>query len=163
MEILYWLQDVREHLRVSRRRKSLRQPGRGFDYTADEYRDVVHRVVSRLHPRRMRLRVAEIIQQTPTTKTFHMERIGEPLPPFRPGQYVNVFVDVDGVQTSRPYSIASPPGRDTLELTIRDKPDGFVEVQPEEVQAFLDPLPVSRVWGWARPPARNWIVWASRS
>ena len=28
-----------------------------------------------------------------------------------------------------------------------DKPDGFVEVQPEEVQAFLDPLPVSRVWG----------------
>ena len=28
-----------------------------------------------------------------------------------------------------------------------DKPDGFVEVKPEEVQAFLDPLPVSRVWG----------------
>ncbi len=27
------------------------------------------------------------------------------------------------------------------------KPDGFVEVKPEEVQAFLDPLPVSRVWG----------------
>jgi DNA polymerase-4 len=28
-----------------------------------------------------------------------------------------------------------------------DKPDGFVEVKPEEVQGFLDPLPVSRVWG----------------
>ena len=28
-----------------------------------------------------------------------------------------------------------------------DKPDGFVEVKPEEVRAFLDPLPVSRVWG----------------
>ena len=28
-----------------------------------------------------------------------------------------------------------------------DKPDGFVEVKPDEVQAFLDPLPVSRVWG----------------
>ena len=28
-----------------------------------------------------------------------------------------------------------------------DKPDGFVEVNPDEVQAFLDPLPVSRVWG----------------
>ena len=28
-----------------------------------------------------------------------------------------------------------------------DKPDGFVEVMPEEVQAFLDPLPVSRIWG----------------
>ncbi len=28
-----------------------------------------------------------------------------------------------------------------------DKPDGFVEVRAQEVQAFLDPLPVSRVWG----------------
>ncbi len=28
-----------------------------------------------------------------------------------------------------------------------DKPDGFVEVPPEGVQAFLDPLPVSRLWG----------------
>ena len=28
-----------------------------------------------------------------------------------------------------------------------DKPDGFVEVKPEEAQGFLDPLPVSRVWG----------------
>ena len=28
-----------------------------------------------------------------------------------------------------------------------DKPDGFVEVKANEVQAFLDPLPVSRVWG----------------
>ena len=28
-----------------------------------------------------------------------------------------------------------------------DKPDGFVEVKPDEIQAFLDPLPVSRVWG----------------
>jgi ferredoxin-NADP reductase len=130
-EIIYWLQDVREHLRVSRRRKALRQPGQGFDYTQDK--DTVRRVVSRLHPRRMRLRVSEIIQETPTTKTFRFQRTDGPLPPFRPGQYVNVFVDVDGVLTSRPYSISSPPqagetegGRDTLELTVRDKPGGFV-------------------------------------
>jgi ferredoxin-NADP reductase len=133
MEILYWLQDVREHLRVSRRRKALRQPGQGFDYTADK--GTVQRVVSRIHPRRMRLRVTEIIQATPTAKTFRLERVDGPLPPFRPGQYVNVFVDVDGVLTSRPYSIASAPqqGGETrgettgsLELTVRDKPGGFV-------------------------------------
>jgi ferredoxin-NADP reductase len=130
-EIIYWLQDVREHLRVSRRRKELRQPGQGFDYTQDK--DTVQRVVSRFHPRRMRLHVTEIIQETPTTKTFRFERTDGPLPPFRPGQYINVFVDVDGVLTSRPYSIASPPqaggtkgGHDTLELTVRDKPGGFV-------------------------------------
>jgi len=28
-----------------------------------------------------------------------------------------------------------------------NKPDGFVIVDPEYVQAFLDPLPVSRIWG----------------
>jgi len=28
-----------------------------------------------------------------------------------------------------------------------DKPDGFVVVNPEEVQAFLDPLPIKRIWG----------------
>jgi DNA polymerase-4 len=28
-----------------------------------------------------------------------------------------------------------------------DKPDGFVVIQPEHVQDFLDPLPISRLWG----------------
>ncbi|GAB4288149.1 MAG: DNA polymerase IV [Thiohalomonadaceae bacterium] len=28
-----------------------------------------------------------------------------------------------------------------------DKPDGFVVVAPEQVQSFLDPLPVGRLWG----------------
>ncbi|OQY21259.1 MAG: hypothetical protein B6I35_08740 [Anaerolineaceae bacterium 4572_32.2] len=126
MEIINWLQDVREHVRVSVRRRSLRQPGQGFDYTGDEYRNVVRRVVSAIHPRRMRLCVVEIVQQTPTTKTFRCERTDGPLPPFRPGQYVNLFVDVDGVLTSRPYSIASAPGSEILELTVRDNPGGFV-------------------------------------
>jgi ferredoxin-NADP reductase len=118
LEILNWMQDVREHLRVSQRRKALRQAGQGFDHTAD--RDTVQRVVSRLHPKLMRLRVTEVIQATPSAKTFRLERIDGPLPPFRPGQYINVFVDVDGVLTSRPY------GGDVLELTVRDKPGGFV-------------------------------------
>ena len=124
MEILHWLQDIREHLRVSQRRNALRQPGQGIDYTAEK--DTVQRIVSRLHPKRMRLRVMEIIEETPTTKTFRLERTDGPLPPFRPGQYVNLFVDVDGVLTSRPYSISSLPGADFLELTVRDKPGGFV-------------------------------------
>ncbi len=31
-----------------------------------------------------------------------------------------------------------------------DKPDGFVEVAANDVQAFLDPLPVARLWGVGR-------------
>lgn len=123
-EIIHWLQDVYQYRRVARGRKALRRPGQGVDYTAD--RDTVRRVVSRLHPKRMRLRVVEVVDETPTTKTLRLERSDGPLPPWRPGQYVNVFVDVDGVLTSRPYSISSTPGENALDLTVRDKPGGFV-------------------------------------
>lgn len=36
-----------------------------------------------------------------------------------------------------------------------DKPDGFVVVAPERVQAFLDPLPVTRLWGVGRVGAQT--------
>jgi len=137
MEILHWIQDISEYARVSRQRKALRQPGQGVNHAAAG--DTTRQIVERLHPARMRLQVTEIIQQTPSTKTLRFERIDGPLPPFRPGQYVNLFVDVDGVLTSRPYSISSAPRLsrspeqcgaqqepETLDLTIRDKADGFV-------------------------------------
>lgn len=126
IEFINWLQDIGQHLRVRRQRQTLRQPGQGVDYTQPHYDDLVWRVVSRLHPGRMRLRVTDVIQETPSSKSFHFERLDGPLPPFRAGQYVNLFVDVDGIPTSRPYSIASPPGSQKLVLTVRDNPGGFV-------------------------------------
>jgi hypothetical protein len=33
----------------------------------------------------------------------------------------------------------------------QDKPDGFVVVKSDQVQQFLDPLPVGRIWGVGRP------------
>jgi ferredoxin-NADP reductase len=126
LEQINWLQDVREYRRVAKNRKALREPGQGTDYTDERFREVVRRVVSRIHPRRMNLRVAEIILQTATTKTFCFERVDGPLPPFRAGQYVNVMVAIEGVRTSRPYTISSAPMAKRLELTVRDKPGGFV-------------------------------------
>jgi ferredoxin-NADP reductase len=126
LEKINWLLDVREYRRVAKNRKALREPGRGTDYTHERFRDVVNRVVSRIHPKRMKLRVVEILPQTATAKTFRFERLDGPLPPFRAGQYVNVMVNVDGVRTSRPYSISSAPVAERLELTVRDKPGGFV-------------------------------------
>jgi ferredoxin-NADP reductase len=108
MEILYWLQDLREHLPVSRRRRALRQPGQGADYTAG--REPVWCTIDRLHPKRMRLRVTEVRQETASTKTFRFKRIDGPLPPFRPGQYAG---DSGGK-------------KETLDLTVRDKAGGFV-------------------------------------
>jgi len=126
LEKISWLQDVAEYRRVAKNRKALREPGQGTDYTDEKFREVVRRVVSTLHPRPMNLRVVEILPQTATTKTFCFERADGPLPPFRAGQYVNVMVNVEGVRTSRPYSISSAPMAERLELTVRDKPAGFV-------------------------------------
>jgi ferredoxin-NADP reductase len=126
LEKLDWLLDVREYRQVAKNRRALREPGYGTDYTHERFRDVVNRVVSPIHPKRMTLRVAEILPQTASAKTFCFERVDGPLPPFRAGQYVNVMVNVEGVRTSRPYSISSAPMAKRLELTVRDKPDGFV-------------------------------------
>ncbi|MFG1793010.1 FAD-binding oxidoreductase [Nocardia sp. NPDC049149] len=76
------------------------------------------------HPKRLRLIVAEVIDETATTKTFRMESLDrEELPPFLAGQYVNVFVD----GTSRPYAISSSPTRlGHYDLTVRRVPGGRI-------------------------------------
>ncbi len=98
----------------------------GEDFTARKYKDYVREAVERIHPRRMKLRVSAVIQETPSAKTFRFERIDGPLPPFRAGQYVNLFIEANGVRTSRPFSISSAPRAPHLDLTVRDRPGGFV-------------------------------------
>jgi len=100
--------------------------GAGTDFRAEHLRDAQQQYVERLHPSRMQLLVDEVIQETPTTRTFRTRRVDGALPPFRAGQYVNLYVEVDGVHTSRPYSISSRPGEPWLDLTVRDVPGGFV-------------------------------------
>ncbi len=60
-------------------------------------------VIERLHPRRLSLEVTHVIPETPTTSTLRMASTGPDLPPFLAGQYVNLFVELDGTRTSRPY------------------------------------------------------------
>lgn len=123
-ETLFWLQDVRQYIIVNLKRNALRKPGQGIDYTQEN--EATYHILTNLHPTRMRLRIKLICQQTPSSKTFYFERLDGKLPPFRPGQYINIFLDVDGVMTSRPYSIASPTGHEMLEITVRDNKQGFV-------------------------------------
>jgi ferredoxin-NADP reductase len=126
MEALYWIQDAWGHVRVSQVRKTLRKPGRGVDYTDENTIRPVKAIVERYHPKRMKLKVMEILDETPSTRTFRFERMDDSLPLFRAGQYVNLFIDVDGVLTSRPYSISSSPDSKFLDLTVQQKPGGFV-------------------------------------
>jgi len=124
--IIDLLEDLGDYGKVIRDRQKRQRPGEGIDYTSRKYREAVRRAVERLHPKQMRLRVAEIIRDTPSTKTFRLTREDGDLPPFRAGQYVNLFVTIDKVLTSRPYSISSPPGREYIDLTVRNRPGGFV-------------------------------------
>lgn len=90
---------------------------------------LVSRLVGHLHPDRFQAKVAEIIEETESTKTLRLVPVDGSFPPFRAGQFVNVFLTIDKVKTSRAYSISSPPSRPGyIDITVRKMPDGFVSV-----------------------------------
>jgi len=104
-------------------------------------------VVGRLHPYRLSLAVTDVIAETPTTTTLRMASIGPDLPPFLAGQYVNLFVDLDGTRTSRPFAISSAPAdRGHYDLTVREAARGFVSpylvrrVKPGDTFSSTSPM-----------------------
>ncbi len=120
------LADLGQYPKTFVETQMLRRPGQGVDFTSPQYQERLRRTVAAIHPERMQLRVTEIIKETATAKTFRFVRVDGDMPPFRAGQYVNCFVAVDGVRTSRPYSISSAPGADRMDLTVRKVLKGFV-------------------------------------
>lgn len=98
---------------------------KGSDFT--EFAGSVTREINKLHPKRLNLIVAEIIEETATAKTIRLVSKDGYLPPFQAGQYVNLFLTVGGVNTARPYAISSSPQeRRHYDLTVREIPGGFV-------------------------------------
>lgn len=98
----------------------------GHDFSAQKGN--VKNVVEKLHPKRQQIVLNEIRYETPSTSTFvFSKKGGGNLPPFQAGQYINLFVNIQGVSTARPYSISSSPFiRDKYELTIKRAEGGFV-------------------------------------
>ncbi|QBF84431.1 2Fe-2S iron-sulfur cluster binding domain-containing protein [Shewanella maritima] len=103
--------------------KALYQSGSDFN----EQNGAVKNTVAKLHPKRIQLQVSEVIKETPSTVTLRLVSKGKPLPPFQAGQYINLFVNIDGTDTARPYAISSAPQqRDYYDLTIKRVEGGFV-------------------------------------
>lgn len=97
----------------------------GSDYRLDKGR--VAEYINRLHPKRLSLRVNEVIEETDSTKTLRLILENGYLPPFQAGQYISVFVEVDGIRTSRPYSLSSPPTEiGHFDITVRRVEDGLI-------------------------------------
>ena len=97
----------------------------GIDYSADK--DSSRQYIDRLHPARMRLRVADILEETITTKTLRLVSEDHHLPPFQAGQYITLFPETGPIKTSRPYSLSSPPNQHGYyDITVRRIENGLV-------------------------------------
>jgi glycine betaine catabolism B len=103
-----------------------RREASGTDFS--DRRGATAATVDGYHPKRLELVVATVLAETATTSTFRLRRAdGGALPPFLAGQYVNLFVSVAGVHTSRPFAISSSPeDRSRYDLTVRRVPNGLV-------------------------------------
>ncbi len=102
----------------------------GSDFSQEKWK--TSNDIAKLHPKRLQLKVAEVIQDTPSTKTFRLVSTGAILPPFQAGQYINLYVNINGVETARPYAISScpthraDPENGYYDLTVKLVDGGFV-------------------------------------
>ena len=97
----------------------------GIDYRLEKGR--TSEIIARLHPEKLNLIVSEVTRETAEAKTFRLISGNGYLPPFEAGQYINLFVEIDGVRTSRPYSICSSPRqRAYYDITVARIATGFV-------------------------------------
>ena len=105
-------------------KNALEQSGTDFS----EYTGQIANIMQTLHPKRLDLVIVEIIQETVTTKTIRFaSKHKNPLPAFQAGQYINLFMTIQGTYTARPYAIASSPSENQYyDLTIKKADGGFV-------------------------------------
>ncbi len=79
------------------------------------------------HPKILHLVLTDIFEEGTNGKVFRFSSKTGYLPPFEAGQYLNIFTEIDGVRTSRPYSICSSPRqRAYYEITVARAVQGFV-------------------------------------
>jgi ferredoxin-NADP reductase len=97
----------------------------GTDYASEK--GAVAAYINRLHPSRLKLRVSDLFDETPTTKTLRLIAVDQELPPFQAGQYIAFFLEIDGIRTSRPFSISSPPNQTGYyDITVKRVENGLV-------------------------------------
>ena len=93
------------------------------------YYDGLESLCDRIHPGTQLLKITDIKKLSHDTKLFRFisAKTKKPLAPFRAGQYIGISLEINGVRTSRPYSLVSSPNQLAYyELGIRRKEGGFV-------------------------------------
>lgn len=111
------IEAIREEIRVLQK----------FSLDPRAEKGLVDKTVNQYHPNGIKVVVQEVIQETPSSKIIRLAPVEGVLPPFVAGQYINVSMCIDGITTSRAYSISSSPKqRAYYEIAVRYKPDGYV-------------------------------------
>ncbi|MFX0144804.1 MAG: flavin reductase family protein, partial [Candidatus Hodarchaeota archaeon] len=93
------------------------------------YFDGLENLCDRIHPEKQFLQVTDIEELSKDTKLFRFisAKPNKPLAPFRAGQYIGLIVEINGVRTSRPFSLCSSPNQlSYYELAVKRKENGFV-------------------------------------
>lgn len=89
--------------------------------------DSVARPAEAIHRKELKLVVQSVMDTGKQAKIFRFVSEDGYLPPFEAGQYINLFTQIEGVRTSRPYSLSSSPKqRAYYEITVARTRDGFV-------------------------------------
>ena len=117
MEQLNGYDDIIKEIEIARKY--------GSDFTSEK--GAVAAYINRLHPARLKLRVSDIFDETATTKTLRLIAVDQELPPFQAGQYISLFLEIDGIRTSRPFSISSQPNQmGYYDITVKRVENGLV-------------------------------------
>ncbi|MFX1504230.1 MAG: flavin reductase family protein [Promethearchaeota archaeon] len=93
------------------------------------YYDGLENLCDRIHPEKQILQVTDIKELSWDTKLYRFISVNpnKLLAPFRAGQYIGITVEINGVRTTRPYSLVSSPNQLAYyELGIKKKDGGFV-------------------------------------
>ena len=118
------MEDIKKYQNAEKEKK-LREKSQPIPW----YYDGLESLCDRIHPRSQLLKLTDIKDLSYDTKLYRFisASSNKPLAPFRAGQYIGLTVNLNGVRTSRPYSLVSSPNQLAYyELGIRKKEGGFV-------------------------------------
>lgn len=119
----YSFKDIMGFLKLKNIRDSLFKKG---DTSKKAKTRPTNELAKQLHPTSQTFKIKNIIERSPTTKSYILE--GEDVAYFRPGSYLTVHENIYGSSIKRPVSISSSPilsKAGVIELTIKKNVDGF--------------------------------------
>ena len=114
--------------------ENLEERKRRIEAAGSEIRDdfYLNRMAKVFHPDRQYMKIAKVTEVDKDTKIYRFvpdpDRGTTRCAPFLAGQYLNIYLDIDGMKVNRSYSISSSP---------KDAKDGFYELTLKYVRDGL--------------------------